>query len=850
MRVRSSLPARLATGFVFLAVPSIIVAGDGILIYQNTLGEFLYRPGRGWRIADDLTTWPGGVCALHSLRVRVSGGVDGGGGTFLADLALYDGCPSDSGVLISGTTVRFEDLSDDASITHDLLADFSDRGKCADGSECQVSQQNCVDLSVCQAEPFEIPATVWVRIRFSTDDAGVLMGTPAQIGFSEDGYDELRVPCTAWFAGWPAFPHASFWVEMFASADCVCGADSECDDGQFCNGSETCQQDGRCDPGTSPCDPGFVCHEIDDTCRCDGHDDCAEDGLFCNGEEICEAGLCVSPGTPCTPPTPLCIEETDTCHCGIDTDCDDGDACNGVEFCDPTGACQNRLGPDCNANGIPDGCEPDCNGSGIPDDCDILDGASLDCQTNGIPDECEEDCNNNGVPDDCDIVDGTSPDCQANGIPDECDSLGIFQQDSGSLSPFGDANPQSYTIADPPEASGFVRLDFTARANVRADFKYVNVSLNGNFVGIVFGDDGNGCEESPGTSIIIVPPSVFNAAVGEGDAEITMTMATDDWPNCSFSFISVTMTYETIHLADDCDKNGLPDECEIAAGTADDCQGNGIPDSCDVVGRLLENSGPLTPVGYSHPQTFTLVSPPPAVSDVVLFFQASANVAAPVEFIDIYVNFTKVGEVFPFRAGHCSVPPGTDGLVLSALLFNAAVDGGDATIRLNPSIEVDPFVCPDEFISVSVAYAFTKDDCNENSIPDSCELAENDCNANELPDDCEPDFDLDGDGFLDDCDACLDSDLSESVVINECPTGVHNGLLDDGCTMNDLLADCSLNAHNHGQFTSCVARLANEWRRNGLLSGKAVGGLSRCAAHSNDTRPSKRSRPGGPHGRR
>ncbi|MCH7994904.1 MAG: hypothetical protein IIB57_10745, partial [Planctomycetes bacterium] len=469
MMFRSSLPAKMAAAFVWLLAPSVIFAGDGILIYQNTLGEFLFRPGRGRWIADDMTTWPGGLCALERFRVRVSGGVDGGGGTFKAQLSLYDGCPSDGGIPISGMTMLFEDLADDASMTHDLLADFSDRGICGDSSECQLSQQNCADNSVCQADPLEIPPTVWVRIRFDTDDAGVLMGAPAQFGFSEDVFEE-RSHCTAWFGGWPEFPHASFWVEMFAGADCMCGADSECDDGQFCNGSETCRQDGRCGPGTSPCDAGFVCHEIDHTCRCDGNDDCAEDGLFCNGEEICEAGLCVSAGTPCTLPTPLCIEETDTCHCAIDTDCDDGDACNGVEFCDPTGACQNRLGPDCNANGIPDGCEPDCNGSGTPDDCDVLDGTSLDCQTNGIPDECEEDCNNNGVPDDCDIVDGTSPDCQANGIPDECESFGLFSAYSGPLSPFTHFRPQTYTIVNPPEAGGFVRLDFAAAAPMFYDF--------------------------------------------------------------------------------------------------------------------------------------------------------------------------------------------------------------------------------------------------------------------------------------------------------------------------------------------------------------------------------------------
>ncbi len=66
----------------------------------------------------------------------------------------------------------------------------------------------------------------------------------------------------------------------------------------------------------------------------------------------------------------------------------------------------------------------DCNENGRPDDCDIASGWSLDCQPDGIPDECQlegNDCNENEVPDECDIANGTSQDCNNNGIPDECD---------------------------------------------------------------------------------------------------------------------------------------------------------------------------------------------------------------------------------------------------------------------------------------------------------------------------------------------------------------------------------------------------------------------------------------------
>ncbi len=96
---------------------------------------------------------------------------------------------------------------------------------------------------------------------------------------------------------------------------------------------------------------------------------------------------------------------------------------------------------DCNSNGVPDECEPDCNGNGIADACDIASNTSQDCNANGVPDECEYggllDCNNNGVPDLCDVFLGTSGDCNQNLIPDECEvpPLGELEDCNQNLVP-------------------------------------------------------------------------------------------------------------------------------------------------------------------------------------------------------------------------------------------------------------------------------------------------------------------------------------------------------------------------------------------------------------------------------
>jgi hypothetical protein len=92
--------------------------------------------------------------------------------------------------------------------------------------------------------------------------------------------------------------------------------------------------------------------------------------------------------------------------------------------------------------------------------------------------------------------------------------------------------------------------------------------------------------------------------------------------------------------------------------------------------------------------------------------------------------------------------------------------------------------------------------------------------------------DSDGDGFTDFCDECPDSDLSPTVVINGCDSGVPNQLFDSGCTMIDVIMQCEEGAGNHGGFVSCVAHLLNEWKWAGIISGDDKELIQSCAAQS------------------
>nr|NQU93493.1 hypothetical protein [Bacteroidota bacterium] len=93
--------------------------------------------------------------------------------------------------------------------------------------------------------------------------------------------------------------------------------------------------------------------------------------------------------------------------------------------------------------------------------------------------------------------------------------------------------------------------------------------------------------------------------------------------------------------------------------------------------------------------------------------------------------------------------------------------------------------------------------------------------------------DSDGDGCNDDEDPHPNSIMDATVVIDGCDSGVDNVFVTSCSTMSDLIADCAASANNHGQFVSCVASLTNDWKSDGLISGKEKGKIQSCAAGSN-----------------
>ena len=68
-------------------------------------------------------------------------------------------------------------------------------------------------------------------------------------------------------------------------------------------------------------------------------------------------------------------------------------------------------------------------------------------------------------------------------------------------------------------------------------------------------------------------------------------------------------------------------------------------------------------------------------------------------------------------------------------------------------------------------------------------------------------------------------------MIAGCDSGVSNQALGNGVYMADRIAQAAANG-NHGAFVSAVADLADQWKRDGLISGREQGAIVSCAGRS------------------
>jgi hypothetical protein len=106
-------------------------------------------------------------------------------------------------------------------------------------------------------------------------------------------------------------------LEICLDETCQPGIDPCQDDGFYCNGEEVgCDEENDlCEHSGSPCPGHQACVEESDECvdkECATNEEC-DDGRFCNGTETCAGGFCQEGIYPCSEPTPECDEEQDIC---------------------------------------------------------------------------------------------------------------------------------------------------------------------------------------------------------------------------------------------------------------------------------------------------------------------------------------------------------------------------------------------------------------------------------------------------------------------------------------------------------------------------------------------------------
>ncbi len=505
---------------------------------------------------------------------------------------------------------------------------------------------------------------------------------------------------------------------------------------------------------------------------------------------------------------------------------------------------------DCNANGRLDLCDRDCDGNGNPDDCDAT---IQDLDGDGVADSCDNclatanrkqiDCDGDGIGDVCTIELSPKQDCDFDGYLDICQTRTSWT--SLPLNPVGAGWPHEFVVRNPPVAAGDVYLSIAAAADLASQFEYLSVYFNGIRLGDVFVATGGFCAQPPELAEIRLPKGAFNQMTSGGLALVRVVpFYTVNVDQCAFpEYITIALRYENVardcggdlfldscdaSLTDtdhdgvgddcdncpnkvnsdqlDCDGDGMGDACSVELDHSLDCNGNDVPDTCEL--GFFKASPVLTPIGWGFPQAYDFHHPPRIHSDVILDFEVKGDFSHSSETIDVYVNTIKVGTILGRDSHDCPYYPDLTRLVVPGIMFDSAA-GGHAQVRLVPSNAVDPFQCTEpSYIRVTISYAGRDGhDCNDNRIPDECDI---DADDDSVPDDCDncplhlnplqQDCDSNGEG-----DACAvaqsqEPDCNTNGVPDHCDV---THLTSGDCNHNTIPDECELDCDGDGVTEDC-----------------------------------------------
>ncbi len=418
--------------------------------------------------------------------------------------------------------------------------------------------------------------------------------------------------------------------------------EADCDGNGVVNSCEIARgNDEDCDVDSVPdsCQPYRDCNGsgVHDPCDirdglsqdCNGNwipDECIADEADCNGNNIPDAcDLNGGGSSDCNGngfPDECDIAGGGSLDCNANSTPDECDIASGSS-------------EDCTQNDIPDDCEtmPDCNGNGQADANDICNGIS-------------EDCNHNSVPDECDLAGGSSTDCGLNGVLDECDvalrvlllgaasaefissieQAGHFVSDLNSLpmdlsdydvvilAPGGTPTVGSQTSrlnSFVHDGGGLIIIQGSVMFGAYLGFASPLLSFEGwevrqdtvvaNSTSLLVAGLGSTSTLQgysaiptfrPGTEVVINwsdgVPMAATYAYGAGRTVYFNDLWAsyqNNWagdPAYGTAMLLNALGYIGVPL-NDCNSNGIPDDCDLKSGTSFDTipvGGDGVPDEC------------------------------------------------------------------------------------------------------------------------------------------------------------------------------------------------------------------------------------------------------------------------------
>jgi subtilisin-like proprotein convertase family protein len=362
-----------------------------------------------------------------------------------------------------------------------------------------------------------------------------------------------------------------------------------------------------------------------------------------------------------------------------------------------------------------------------------------DCDDDGLPDSCEVDCDGNGVPDDCDVgvveleyiqdVDPDLPISPSNTTTDiitVADDLRINDLDVYVDFTHTFVGAVEVSIASPSGTSVMLR-DNTGSSN------------SGTWIQR-FSDSPTGVMTSPSQSL-----AYFQGEDTAGDWSLSINQNSN---NGSGSLRNWGLIFGTGGPSTDCNSNGVPDSCDIAAGTSADCNGDSKPDECQLDDQFNATFGtPVQPLNNQPVSSSITVNNDGVIEDV------NVTIDSTLSWIGAYqISLTSPTGTSALILDNYSSSPHLRDVTLSdegpaALLSapNLTLFEGEPSIGeweltiLDNSSSYGSGVWNGWFLELERVGA-TIADCDGSGALDSCEIAAGlvaDCNSNGIPDSCD-----------------------------------------------------------------------------------------------------------------